>query len=973
MPSHGSLEQACLSIEEELSERVAELNAMGKSLEASRLQTKVINDLMILRETGFCNGAENYSRHFSNKSEGDPPDTLIDYFQLTGNGKWLLIVDESHVTLPQLKAMYKGNSSRKQMLVKHGYRLPSALDHRPLRENEFWNLISQGIFVSATPSRKEIELANHKAVEMIIRPTFIYDPIIEVRPPEGQLDDLLNEIKIRAQNNERTLALALTKRDAEDLAAYLIKRGVQASYIHSGLKLQERSDALKSLQNGSIDCLVGVNLLREGLDLPQVSLVAILRADAEGFLRSETALLQTVGRAARNTNGTAIFYASRVTESMQRCIEATERRRTLQLAYNAEHNRTPVSTKGSTMMSLFDLLIDEIQNEGKVEAYRLNLNSEITQPVISISESSGVSQSSDNSLQVYAELCPSKPGVYFWKDELGKLLYIGKAKNLRSRVKSYLMKSARHCPRIQVMIEKAKSLEFILTPSERDALSLESKLIKQHQPPYNILLKDDTSYPYICASVGDSYPRFSIVPRRHLEDSASKYKYFGPYPRVEDVNKVLDEIEKVYRLRDNSFEARYGSGSNADYLKLFEKVLVDVFEDQGRSNSLGLSSMRQEFEEASLLFENESNFSRDVVAIGTSTFESRDAVVLVLQLRHGILAGKFSYPCTLPDDCSDHRDLASVIESILISHHYPSGEASMAGDFSFFPEEVLLQFPLESVSQLKLVINQSRAKAEPHRQASVKIRNCSKRGPRKESDERALEFAVENAKQSAIEDAMKRYPKVSKSSLDGSASKELATILSLSLPPVRIECYDISHTQGEMAVGSRVVFIDGKPMPNLYRRFNIQTVEGIDDYACLEEVLHRRFHHIWVDNTLQGVDSPWSIPDLVVIDGGLGQLNAAVQGMQKANIFPAPYNYNQEEDIQYRTSIEVNGLSKGRVTVPICALAKKKEELFVLGRKDPLPTAPDSPALLLLRSLRDESHRYALQSHRKHQTRKLLN
>jgi excinuclease ABC subunit B len=395
------LEQACQSIEQELSERLAELNAMGKACEAARLQNKVINDLMILRETGFCNGAENYSRHFSNKSEGDPPDTLIDYFHLTGNGKWLLIVDESHVTLPQLKAMYKGNISRKQMLVKHGYRLPSALDHRPLRENEFWNLISQVIFVSATPAKKEIELTKHKPVEMIIRPTFICDPIIEVRSPEGQLENLLNEIKVRAQRKERTLALALTKRDAEDLATYLSSRGVQATYIHSGLKIQERSDALKSLQNGSVDCLVGVNLLREGLDLPQVSLVAILRADAEGFLRSETALLQTVGRAARNTNGMAFFFASRVTESMQRCIEATERRRTLQLAYNAENNRTPVSTKGSTMMSLFDLLAGDIQNQGKVEADRLLLTSERTQPVILALEPPRGSHSGEQSLNFF--------------------------------------------------------------------------------------------------------------------------------------------------------------------------------------------------------------------------------------------------------------------------------------------------------------------------------------------------------------------------------------------------------------------------------------------------------------------------------------------------------------------------------------------------------------------------------------------
>lgn len=279
--SDDRLEEACLRIEQEMKDRVKELNGEGKAVEAQRLQQRVLTDLLLLKETGFCSGGENYSRHFAGREAGEPPDTLMDYFGLGGDGDWLLIVDESHVTLPQLKAMYAGDQARKQKLVKHGYRLPSALDNRPLQNKEFWDKVSQAVFVSATPAKHEMEWTKRDAVNMIIRPTHILDPAIHVRSPDGQLDDLLKEIQVRVQQNERTLVVALTKRDAEDLANYFKDQGVSSTYIHSGLTTHERANALKALQNGEIDCLVGVNLLREGLDLPQVSLVAILNADSE--------------------------------------------------------------------------------------------------------------------------------------------------------------------------------------------------------------------------------------------------------------------------------------------------------------------------------------------------------------------------------------------------------------------------------------------------------------------------------------------------------------------------------------------------------------------------------------------------------------------------------------------------------------------------------------------------------------------
>jgi excinuclease ABC subunit B len=279
--SEDRVGEACLTIEEECTQRVKDLTEEGKHEAASRLQQRVYNDLQMLRETGYCAGAENYSRHLTGRLPGQAPSTLMDYLSLQGRREWLLMMDESHVTLPQLRAMYAGDRARKEKLVKHGYRLPSALDHRPLKEPEFWERVQRTVFVSATPSMKEINLSAREPVKMIVRPTFVCDPPIVVKTREGQLVDLLEEAKQRATRQERTLAVTLTKRDAEDLADYLNEHGVSCTFIHCGLNTQERADALKRLQSGEVNVLVGVNLLREGLDLPQVSLVAVLNADSE--------------------------------------------------------------------------------------------------------------------------------------------------------------------------------------------------------------------------------------------------------------------------------------------------------------------------------------------------------------------------------------------------------------------------------------------------------------------------------------------------------------------------------------------------------------------------------------------------------------------------------------------------------------------------------------------------------------------
>jgi excinuclease ABC subunit B len=337
--SGEKLESAIEGIERELEERLTELKGQGKSFEAKRLETRTRYDLEMLREMGYCPGIENYSRHLSGRRAGERPATLIDYFR----DDFIVVIDESHVTIPQIRGMYEGDRSRKLTLVEHGFRLPSALDNRPLTYDEFEGIVRRVIFVSATPTDFELRRSGGEVVEQIVRPTGLVDPVTEVRPVHGQIDDLLGEIRKRVERRERVLVTTLTKRMAEDLTSYLSGLGVRVRYLHSDIKALERMEILRGLRFGEFDVLVGINLLREGLDLPEVSLVAILDADKEGFLRSKTSLIQTAGRAARNIEGTVIFYADGVTGSMERAIDETNRRREKQLEYNREHRITPRS------------------------------------------------------------------------------------------------------------------------------------------------------------------------------------------------------------------------------------------------------------------------------------------------------------------------------------------------------------------------------------------------------------------------------------------------------------------------------------------------------------------------------------------------------------------------------------------------------------------------------------------------------
>ncbi|HYZ11531.1 MAG TPA: excinuclease ABC subunit UvrB [Actinomycetota bacterium] len=353
--SRDRMARAIEGIERELAERLQKLESQNKLLEAQRLRMRTNHDLEMLRELGFCSGIENYSRHIDGRQPGEPPYTLLDYFP----PNWLCVIDESHVTVPQIHGMYEGDMTRKRTLVEHGFRLPSAVDNRPLRFEEFIERVDQIVFMSATPGPYELKVSK-RVVEQIVRPTGLVDPKVEVRPTRGQVDDLIEEIRRRAERDERVLVTTLTKKMAEDLTDYLIEMGLRVRYLHSEVDTIQRIEILRDLRLGEFDVLVGINLLREGLDLPEVSLVAILDADKEGFLRSDTSLIQTTGRAARNVEGTVLMYADEVTDSMKRAIGETQRRRKIQLEYNREHGIDPQTIR----KKVSDILLS-IEAEGR--------------------------------------------------------------------------------------------------------------------------------------------------------------------------------------------------------------------------------------------------------------------------------------------------------------------------------------------------------------------------------------------------------------------------------------------------------------------------------------------------------------------------------------------------------------------------------------------------------------------------------
>ena len=357
------MERAIGTIEEELEERIKYFKSEGKLIEAQRIEERTNFDIEMMKETGFCQGIENYSRHISGRQPGSPPFTLFDYFP----DDFLLLIDESHATIPQVRSMYNGDKARKDSLVNYGFRLPSAYDNRPLTFKEFEERINQVVFVSATPADYEKEHSKENVVEQIIRPTGLLDPKIEVKPIENQIDDLIEQIRERIEKKERVLVTTLTKKMAEDLTDYLKNVDIKVNYMHSDIKALERMEIIRNLRLGEFDVLVGINLLREGLDIPEVSLVAILDADKEGFLRSERSLIQTIGRAARNTNGKVIMYADELTDSMEKAISETNRRREIQMQYNKEHNIVPKTISKSVRDTIKATVLEDVSSEYNIK------------------------------------------------------------------------------------------------------------------------------------------------------------------------------------------------------------------------------------------------------------------------------------------------------------------------------------------------------------------------------------------------------------------------------------------------------------------------------------------------------------------------------------------------------------------------------------------------------------------------------
>jgi len=425
------LESAISAIRSELKTQLDKFTYEGKLLEAQRLEQRTKYDLEMLKEVGYCNGVENYARHLSGREEGSPPECLIDYFPKD----WLLVVDESHVTCPQLHAMYNGDQSRKKVLIDHGFRLPSAADNRPLKCEEFWEKSKQTLFISATPGQWELDQCDGEFIEQVIRPTGVLDPEIDVRPSEGQIEDLLSEIRIRAEKNQRVLVTTLTKRMAEDLTDFLSENKVRVRYLHSEIHSIERIEIIQDLRMGEYDVLVGVNLLREGLDLPEVSLVAILDADKEGFLRADRSLIQTIGRAARHVEGVASLYADNYTDSMKRAIADTERRRTIHKKYTQANGITPKPAGKKIENSILSFLeLSRKLDAGGLSKDLINIVNNKTEAILN---------TSDNQC-LLEELPDLIEKLEFKMKDAAKELNFEEAANLRDRIKKLRQKLARN-------------------------------------------------------------------------------------------------------------------------------------------------------------------------------------------------------------------------------------------------------------------------------------------------------------------------------------------------------------------------------------------------------------------------------------------------------------------------------------------------------------------------------------------------
>ena len=926
--SEEQRERACERIEEELAQQTAHLHAQNDFIAAERLEEIVSQDLELIRTVGHCKGIENYSRHIDGRDPNQAPYTLVDFFNYThatdAEGKgWLLCVDESHITLPQINAMYHGDRARKKKLVKHGFRLPSALDNRPLKFDEFWDLCHQTVFLSATPNHVERGWCDEAAnalegagegrgadmVEMVIRPTHCLDPLIEVRPKGEQLESCFREIEAQVARGEKTFILTISKRDAEEMTLWLQAKGVRCDYIHSGLNATDRARVLQRLQHGAIDAIVGVNLLREGLDVPEVSLVVVLAADCEGFLRSKTSLIQAIGRAARHKNGRALFFADRVTGAMRECMEETERRRGIQMAYNNAHGLTPYSCTNTETKSIFEVLDKDIQEEqerlatarkamasGEAGNDGASQRSRLGDAAVSTSggelDDSQWNSIDDERFEILKDTVaafPTTPGVYTWKGEGGEVLYVGKAKSLRNRAKSYLASTkdqSFRTKRMAAMIARARSVDYHATPTEGEALVMEAQLIKHLQPLYNILLKDGSRFPYLKITDAE-------VPELKIAYERSKGTYFGPYANTASIKSVMQALETHLGLGVARVEARYGAGQEAyrDLMRRAEAILRGEHVVSGVDVPhalLGHGGVRC-----------------DVAVVqstgGKEVAEGDGGECLVHVVSGaGMGASKFAY--RLRATSVDSASMGAILQRAL-EHHYSSVEGGV-------PSRVIVQHALPDASWIEAIIQDQRNGQEEEEVVVV--------GPPSPSEQILVDDAAQEVRVEAREERIRAH-------LSEVGVTELGDLLGLDAKPDRIECFDVSHLQGEAVFASCVTFVDGKPQPRAHKRLFLSG-HGNDDAGGIERAVFERY----ADASGKG------LPDLVVVDGGKGQLTAARRGLERAG-----------------------------VSLPVCAIAKRHEHVFVPGRSDPLDADASSPGVLLLRAIRDESHRFALKAHRR--------
>ena len=1041
------LEKATESIAEELEDRLRVLRASGCAVEADRLEQRTNADLLLLRELGFCPGAEHYSRHLRGARPGESPVTLLDYLAFTAGEldpstpqkrEWLLVADESHVMLPQLRAMYGGDRSRKVALVDAGYRLPSALDNRPLTGDEFWTRVPQALLVSATPGDVETDwVGEDGVVDMVVRPSGVLDPPVRVVPKEDQLGALASAVSARAAVGECSLVCALTKADTEDLTAYLVAKGVRADWVHSELTTPQRAERLSKLQNGELDCIVGAQLLREGLDLPCVSLVAIFDADVPGFMRSSRSLMQMAGRASRNKHGECFLFADRTTDAMREMMAEVERRRERQHAYNVLHGVIPQSaTPGSatSTLSLFDIMSDEIAAEKDKWAAEQSaavpaeasaaVDSEAVEKALrnwrvrraggggarrqgtledkdgrpptepaaeevlqgrvvaeAILEAHGVDAAHVERLRGMSRDLPSKTGIYRWLDGSGAVLYIGKAKNLRARTSHYLSPAlVLSSPRHRLLLASARSLDSVLTPGgEADALALEARMISRERPPLNIMLKDaprpeSAQIWLVPPSRGSAAGRFFVPRFRRDDPGASKAERTWTFPTRDAAGRMMAALEAALDLRGVSFRSNFrdaaalaewafasevaclvldgkgeaaiqrleARGSIASALELRMLVLGEAERAQEHGGSGTLAALLQADSSAR-------NWNADVIAAASRG--GGVCAVKVVRVRSGLVADVLGTVVDVPGsnasgDVIADETLAEVCQLVA---------EQMYGAGGNLPEWVCIPHavadPQNARAALRaLGVGQGQDKGKAR--GSVLRHGAAKRGSLLEA---LAAMALENADESARLSSAKRTTAMS-----------LRDAAGLPRVPRSIEGMDVSHLAGHNAVTSFVRFDDGAPVPPRHKLYRLsEAVTPSDDYGGIAESLSAR------------LASSSALPDLILVDGGPGQLTAAARVLLDTGIGIANLGNLDGDGAQAPSVGDLEGgdLDDRRV-VSLVALAKGRssgeEALWgpalsptgaVVGLRLRVPQENED-ALRLLRAVRDSAHAHALGKHR---------